>query len=53
MLTSELQEGHKISLIVDRLDFDSELVFIREDYLLISLIGYDGIPINVHSYIKI
>jgi len=38
MLTSEMKEGAKISIIVDNLDFESEIKLLKEDYILISMI---------------
>lgn len=38
MLTSEMKEGAKISIVVDNLDFESEIKLLKEDYILISMI---------------
>lgn len=52
MMAYEMEEGHKISIVVDKLDFNSQLSVIRDDYLLIDLIVVNSKIVNFPSKIK-
>lgn len=53
MMASEMLEGHKISIIVDELNFDSQICIIRDEYILIELIVVDNKIVSFPPNIKI
>lgn len=52
MLASDIEEGRNISIIVDKLSFDSQISIMREQYILIELILVDGKIVNFPPGIK-
>ena len=52
MEPKDIEAGHKISIIVDKLDFTSEIRFVREDYILIDLIVVNEKIVNFPDKIK-
>lgn len=53
MLTSEIKEGNKISVIVNKLEFDSEIQIIGDEYILAQLITVDGKIVDFPSEMKV
>lgn len=53
MLTSEIKEGNKISVIVNKLEFDSEIQIIGDGYILAEMITVDGKIVNFPSEMKV
>lgn len=52
MEPKDIQAGHKISIIVDKLDFNSEIRVVRDDYILIDLIVANEKIVNFPDKIK-
>ncbi len=52
MLASEMEPGHKVSIMVDELAFESELRVARDEYLLIDIIVVEEKIINFPESMK-
>lgn len=53
MLATEMKEGGKISIIVGRLDFSTEIEVIRDEYLLVRIIVVDKKIVSFPPGVKV
>lgn len=53
MITSEMKEGNKISVVVGKLEFDSEIQIVRDEYILVTMMLVDDKIVKFPSDLKV
>ena len=53
MLTSEMKEGNKISVVVNKFELESEIQIIRDEYILVTILLIDDKIVKFPADLKV